>query len=285
LKMGRPLYQAIEKAVHASGELAIEGLKLVFREGEGQATHVTVEEFDEETKAFLVKEHGETESKSRIVSPHVFKLGMLASLPSAEMGKFLAAWDAHVEPLLRGTQKKGPTKEKETRQVSRERRGDEVQSKHGSDKREAERPRRSSLEKTYHSATSKGKKRAFSEELPTRSGEEGRKMASQFRSKHSEQGETSGARVKIRKKRRSGGHFHFPEGIETMEDFVAYLQPKLGQLPSNPVLVADVERRYSNVDQAKKGLYQTTGLLIRVYKAPQEWHRFSSWGWCMACSS
>jgi hypothetical protein len=39
------------------------------------------------------------------------------------------------------------------------------------------------------------------------------------------------------------------------------------------VLVADVERRYANVDQTKKGLYQTTGLLIRVYKALQEWQR------------
>jgi hypothetical protein len=58
-----------------------------------------------------------------------------------------------------------------------------------------------------------------------------------------------------------------------MEDFVAFLQPKLGQLPSNPVLVADIERRFANMDQAKKGLYQTTGLLIRVYKAPQEWQR------------
>jgi hypothetical protein len=40
--MGRPLYQAIKKAVHATGELALEGLKLVFREGEGQEVHATV---------------------------------------------------------------------------------------------------------------------------------------------------------------------------------------------------------------------------------------------------
>jgi hypothetical protein len=58
-----------------------------------------------------------------------------------------------------------------------------------------------------------------------------------------------------------------------MEDFEAYLQPKLGQLSSKHVLVADVERRYAQVDQAKKGLYQTTGLLIRVYKAHVEWQR------------
>jgi hypothetical protein len=74
-----------------------------------------------------------------------------------------------------------------------------------------------------------------------------------------------------RKEKSSG--FHFLEGVKSMEDFVAYLQPKLGQLPFNPVLVADVERRYAQMDQAKKGLYQTTGLLMRVYKAPVEWQR------------
>jgi hypothetical protein len=68
---------------------------------------------------------------------------------------------------------------------------------------------------------------------------------------------------------RSSG-FRFLEGVKTMEDFVAYLQPKLGQLPSNSVLVADVERRYAQVDQAKKRLYQTTSLMIGVYKAPME---------------
>jgi hypothetical protein len=75
------------------------------------------------------------------------------------------------------------------------------------------------------------------------------------RSRASGEGDTSEVRGKAKKRKDVGGDFCFPEGIRTMEDFVAYLQPKLGQLPSNPVLVADVERRYAQIDQAKKGLY------------------------------
>jgi hypothetical protein len=68
-----------------------------------------------------------------------------------------------------------------------------------------------------------------------------------------------------------------------MEDFVAYFQLKLEQLPSNPVLVADVERRSAQINQAKKALYwQTAGLLIKVYT--QHWWSskesyFWTWLW------
>jgi hypothetical protein len=58
--------------------------------------------------------------------------------------------------------------------------------------------------------------------------------------------------TKRAKRRRSG--FRFPEGEETMEDFVAYFQLKLEQLPFNPVLVAGVERRSAQINQAKKAL-------------------------------
>jgi hypothetical protein len=186
--MGRPLYQAIEKAVHAAGELALEGLKLTFREKEGQEVQASVEEFDEEAQAFLVREHGEAGSKTKIVSPHVFKVGMLSSLPSAEIAKFLAAWDEHVEPLLRGVLIRSPIKEKGAKQIHHEGDKGESQSILGSGRKEEDRPKRSASRRSRHSAASIGRKRSATGDFQTPDDGEEWKQPQHGRDRRSEQG-------------------------------------------------------------------------------------------------
>jgi hypothetical protein len=144
-----------------------------------------------------------------------------------------------------------------------------------SEPEEAAKSRKTTSERSYHSAASKGRKRERTpeEEEPHKRRRDA-KAQRVPKSRISGHGDTSDVEGEKYERRGRSSEFRFPEGVKTMEDFVAYLQPKLGQqVPSNAVLVADVERRYAQVDQAKKGLYQTTGLLIRVYKAPVEWQR------------
>jgi hypothetical protein len=261
--MDPTLAEAVEQAVHAAGELTLVGLRLVFRETGGIETRALVTEFDEETKVFLVREQGESGEKIKAISPRKFKYGFLTSMPLERMAPFLQAWEDQVEPLLgrrpekekEKGERKEPTKGARGKGSAREVRGSLHEAEEGE-----ERPKKTSSEHSLHSAFSKlGRKKEA--------------QAVQPRARQSEHGDTSDLQGPIRKQGRSGSGFCFPKGVKTMEDFVAYLQPKLGQLPSNPVLMADVERRYAQVDQAKKGLHQTLGLLIKVYKAPQEWQR------------
>lgn len=203
---------------------------------------------------------------------------MLNSLPSQRMAEFLAAWDDQVEPLLREGVEKEMFKETEGRTVKTTKvdraAQREIRSPSLDESEEAAKSRKTTTERSFHSAPSKGRKR---ERSPER--EEPRKKGKDIQAQHvsrskvSGHGDTSDAEERRMERAGRSSGFRFPEGVKTMEDFIAYLQPKLGQLPSNPVLVADVERRYAQVDQAKKGLYQTTGLMIRVYKAPMEWQR------------
>jgi hypothetical protein len=258
------LAEAIEVAVHAAGELTLEGIRLTFKEEGGVETKASVTEFDKEANVFLVRETTEKGEVTKAISRGKFKFGLLASIPSDRMATFLAAWEEQVEPLLGGRMAKGKEGDKR-KESSRYSEGKDLPSKGrmASMHEEAEgkeRVRKTSSEPSLHSAFLKlGRRREAKDAHP--------------KGRHSEHGDTSEVGEQVRRKKRSGSAFRFPEGVNTMEDFVAYLQPKLGQLPSNPVLVADVERRYAQIDQAKKGLHQTTGLLIRVYKAPQEWQR------------
>jgi hypothetical protein len=113
---------------------------------------------------------------------------MLASLPSAKMGKFLTAWDEHVEPLLSGLPRKGPAKERRLEQTPREREEGEAQSILSSRQKEKERLRKSTSEKSLHSAASMRRKRSVTREFHTpEEGERGR-QALQSKSKRSEQG-------------------------------------------------------------------------------------------------
>jgi hypothetical protein len=237
-----------------------------------------VVEFDEEARAFLIREQGLNGEKTKAISPRRFKVGFLGSLPSDKMAAFLAAWEDQVEPLLSGKPEKGPEKE-QPKEMSKGtkgkrsslRRGPEFSPDEGAG---IERPRKTSSEPSLHSAHSKlGRKKEFLAEREAENTEGEQRPRGQQKSRVSEHGDTSEVKEPFRPQKRSSSAFCFPEGVKTMEDFIAYLQPKLGQLSSNPVLVADVERCYAQVDQAKKGLHQTTGLLIRVYKAPQEWQR------------
>lgn len=257
------LTEAVEQVVHAAGELTLEGIRLVFKEAGGQETRASVTEFDEEAEVFLVREQSEKGEVTGALSPQKFKFGFLASLPSDKMAPFLSAWEEEVEPLLRGNRRKEkPTEKKKdsARSISKSAHSPGGHGEVHGGQEAAEKLRRTTSEHSLHSAFSKlGRKREERPDGP--------------RSRHSEHGDTSEVGDKARRKKRSGSGFCFPEGVNTMEDFIAYLQPKLGQLPSNPVLIADLERRYAQVDRAKKGLYQTIGLLIRVYKAPQEWQR------------
>jgi hypothetical protein len=213
----------------------------------------------------------------KAISPRKFKLGMINSLPSQRMADFLTAWDDQIEPLLREGAARETLKEIEGRTVKTTKVDRAAQkSIRGlslDEPEEVAKSRRTTSDRSYHIAASKGRKRERTpeEEEPRKRNRDAR--AQHARSKDSGHGDTSEVEEKRLERRGRSSGFRFPEGVKTMEDFVAYLQPKLGQLPSNPVLVADVERRYAQVDQAKKGLYQTTGLLIRVYKAPVEWQR------------
>jgi hypothetical protein len=276
--METPLGQAIERVVHAAGELTVEGTKLLFKDSKDREVQVSVLEFDEEAKVFLARRSDLEGEAVKAISPRKFKLGMINNLPSQKMADFLAAWDDQIEPLLREGAEKETLRETEGRTVKTTK-VDRVAQKgiRGlslDEPEEAAKSRKATSERSYHSAASKGRKR---ERTPEK--EESRKRFKEPRAQYalksrvSGQGDTS--EVEERRLERGGrsSGFRFPEGVKTMENFVAYLQPKLGQLPSNPVLVADVQRRYAQVDQAKKGLYQTTGLLIRVYKAPVEWQR------------
>lgn len=263
--MDLTIEEAVEQAVHAAGELTLVGARLTFKELGGVETRASVIEFDEEAEVFLVREQTENGEATKVLSPQKFKFGFLASLPSDKMAPFLKAWEEGVEPLLQTQRRREKETEKKKNSAGSLRKS--VPSKGGREEvhggqETTEILRKASSEHSLHSAFSKlGRKKEEQQERP--------------KSRQSDHGDTSEVRERARRKpqRRSGPGFQFPEGVNTMEDFIAYLQPKLGQLPSNPVLIADVERRYAQVDQAKKGLHQTIGLLIRVYKAPQEWLR------------
>jgi hypothetical protein len=203
-------------------------------------------------------------------------LGCSTIFPSQQMATFPTAWDEQVEPLLREgiervTEREGDGKTVRTTRVEKFAQK-AIKGLSLDEPEEALRTRKTSTELSFHSVASKGKKRGRDKEQEGQR-KKRREQAYQHapRSRASCQGDTSDVRGEELGRRERSSGFRFSEGVKTMEDFVAYLQPKLGQLPSNPVLVADVERRYTQVDQAKKGLYQTTGLLIRVYKAPVEW--------------
>jgi hypothetical protein len=251
---------------------------LSFKGPNEEEVQVSVVELDEEAKVFLARRSDLEGETIKAISPRKFKLGMLSRLPSEKMTPFLAAWDEQVEPLIRGKPGKeleggGDGKLAKTTRVERvAQKG--LRSLSLGEPEGEERPRRTTTEPSFHSAATKRKRkeRSLEQEESRRIRKEARAHYAQ-RSRASGEGDTSEVRREDKRKGGASADFRFPEGIKTMEDFVAYLQPKLRQLPSNPVLVADVERRYAQIDQAKKGLYQTTGLMIRVNKAPVEWQR------------
>jgi hypothetical protein len=263
-RMEPTLAEAIKSAVHEAGELTLEGIRLTFKEEGGIESRALVTEFDEDAKVFLVRETTEKGEVTKAISSRRFKFGLLRSIPSDRMASFLAAWEEQVEPLLGGCMSKG--KEGDIlRGSSRSSEGKDLPSKGrtASMHEEAEgkeKLRKTSSKPSLHSAFSKLRRQRKARDMHPKG-------------KHSEHGDTSEVGKQITRKKRSKSAFCFLEGVNTLEDFVAYLQPKLGQLPSNPVLEGDVERCYAQIDQARKGLHQTTGLLIRVYKAPQEWER------------
>jgi hypothetical protein len=277
-EMETPLGQTIERVVQAAGELTIEGTKLSFKGQNDEEVQVAVVEFDEEAKVFLARRSDPEGSATKTITPKKFKLGMLNRLPSQKMAGFLTAWDEQVEPLLRGNStgelgrggEDRPGKTTKVEGVAHK----GLRSLSLGEPEEEDRARKTTTEPSFHSVASKERKRERSPEReePGRGRQKVRRHYA-HRSRASREGDTSEVRGETKRKKGASNDFCFPEGIKTMEDFVAYLQPKLGQLPFNPVLVADVERRYAQIDQAKKGLYQTTGLMIRVYKAPVEWQR------------
>jgi hypothetical protein len=72
--METQLGQAIEKVIHAAGELTIEGTKLTFKDEGGEDVQVSVVEYDEEAKVFLARRNDLEGGPTKAISPRKFKL-------------------------------------------------------------------------------------------------------------------------------------------------------------------------------------------------------------------
>lgn len=161
--METQLGQAIERVVHAAGELSIGGTKLTFKDEGGEDVQVSVMEFDKEAKVFLARRNDLEGGPTKAISSQKFKLGMLNNLPSQKMGEFLAAWDDQIEPLLRDGAGRGSVREKEGNTVKTTRvervAQKAIRGLSLGEPEETEKSRKTTSEHSYHSAASKGRKR------------------------------------------------------------------------------------------------------------------------------
>jgi hypothetical protein len=100
--MDGQLTRAVEVAVQKAGEGSLAGLKLVTRPDEEEEVQSFVTEFNEEARAFNVREECGSSRRDVVMSMTPFKEGLLARLPSREKAAFLGEWKEKVELLVGG---------------------------------------------------------------------------------------------------------------------------------------------------------------------------------------